>query len=331
VLELVNHSDLPAKFELLPQDDMARCVAVYEVDCPKGSIDPCSHKMITVSFVTERLNKVQLPMFFKIIGLEEEPIEVQCIANGVGPKLVLTPPIVKWGDVEVLKDFEKTLKIRNDSLVDAVFRTLVMKRNSRFTTSLAGATLKPGETVTIKLVANLDDTQQFKDELCLMVTEGAELKVPLVAKGTGTTLWTAGFELGAQPSVDMGYQWTTRMARKNITFVNKGPKAQMLSWFNQTALETFATLKEAADKKVEESGGKMRKTDDSELVVSETFRVEVNGSSEPVNVEPGASAIISVIGVSKKVGRFTERLFCKSKMEKDNRVCVEMTVCPICS
>ena len=41
----------------------------------------------------------------------------------------------------------------------------------------------------------------------------------------------------------------------------QGPKSQTIHWFNQTALDTFNSLKEAAEKKVEESGGKMRKVD----------------------------------------------------------------------
>ena len=324
--ELVNHSDLPAKFELIPQEDMARCVAEYEVDCPKGSIDPYSHKVVTVSFMTERLDKVQLPMFFKVIGLEDEPIEIQCIAHGIGPKLTVMPPTVKWGDIEVLKSFEKRLQIRNDSLVDAEFKTLVMKRNSRFSSSLAGAVLKPGETSTVTLVANVDDTQQFKDELCLIVTEGAEIKVPLIAKGTGTTLWAPGLELGHQPNTDLGNQWTSRMARKTITITNKGPKAQTLVWFNQTAIESTQALKAAAEKKAEESGSKQRKVDETELKVDEVFRVEVNGSAEPVTVEAGATAVLSIVGMCKKPGRVVERLFCRSKMEKETRVVIELEV-----
>ena len=36
VIELVNHSDLPAKFQLETQDEISQCVAVYEVDYQKG-------------------------------------------------------------------------------------------------------------------------------------------------------------------------------------------------------------------------------------------------------------------------------------------------------
>ena len=324
MIELVNHSDLPAKFELQWQDEISQCVAVYEVDYAKGTIEPFSSRVITVSFTTMRLDKVQLPMFFTIIGHEDDPLEVQCIANGIGPRLTLTPPSIKWGDIEVLKDFEKTLKVKNDSLVPAEFQTLVMKRNSRFKVNMPSAHLAPGETANLKLLANLDDTQPFKDELCLIVTEGGEIKVPLLAKGTGTTICCNEYELGSHPDVKLDNQFTSRAARQYFTITNRGPVPQTLSWFNGTALETVQKLKAAAAEA--EAGGSKKKDKDAEIQVPETFYVEINGSKEPYVLEAGASATLEVIGFSKKAGAFAERVCCKSKMEKEQRVIIEMNV-----
>jgi hypothetical protein len=324
MIELVNHSDLPAKFELQWQDEISQCVAVYEVDYAKGTIEPFSSRVITVSFTTMRLDKVQLPMFFTIVGHEDDPLEVQCIANGIGPRLTLTPPSIKWGDIEVLKDFEKTLKVKNDSLVPAEFQTLVMKRNSRFKVNMPSAHLAPGETANLKLLANLDDTQPFKDELCLIVTEGGEIKVPLLAKGTGTTICCNEYELGSHPDVKLDNQFTSRAARQYFTITNRGPVPQTLSWFNGTALETLQKLKAAAAEA--EAGGSKKKDKDAEIQVPETFYVEINGSKEPYVLAAGASATLEVIGFSKKAGAFAERVCCKSKMEKEQRVIIEMNV-----
>ena len=325
VIELVNHSDLPAKFELQPQDEISQCVAVYEVDYQKGTIEPFATRIITVSFTTMRLDKVQLPMFFTIIGHEDDPLEMQCKANGIGPRLTLTPPSIKWGDIEVLKDFEKTLKVKNDSLIPAEFQTLIMKRNSRFKVNMPSAQLAPGETANLKLLANIDDTQPFKDELCLIVTEGGEIKVPLLARGTGTTICCKDYDLGAQPHVKLGHQFTSRTSRKFFTITNRGPKPQTLSWYNGTALETLQKLKASAAE-AEAAGGQKKKKDEGEIVVPETFHIEINGSKEPYILEEGASCTLEVIGFNKKAGSFTEKLCCKSKMEKEQRVIIEMTV-----
>ena len=325
VIELVNHSDLPAKFQLEPQDEISQCVAVYDVDYQKGTIEPFATRVITVSFTTNRLDKVQLPMFFTIIGHEDDPLEIQCIANGIGPRLTLTPASVKWGDIEVLKDFEKTLKVKNDSLIPADFQTLIMKRNSRFRVNMASAHLAPGETANLKLTANIDDTQPFKDELCLIVTEGGEIKVPLLAKGTGTTICCKEYELGNEPKVHLGHQFTSRHSRQYFTITNRGPKPQTLSWYNGTALETLQKLK-AAQAEAEAAGGQKKKKDEGEIQVPEIFRVEINGSREPYILEEGASCTLEVIGFSKKAGNFAEKLCCKSKMEKEQRVIIEMAV-----
>jgi hydrocephalus-inducing protein len=266
VIELVNHSDLPAKFELQPQDEISQCVAAYEVDFAKGTIEAFSTRVITVSFTTMRLDKVQLPMFFTIIGHEDDPLEIQCIANGIGPRLTLSPPTIKWGDIEVLKDWEKLLKVKNDSLVPAEFQTLIMKRNSRFKVNMPSAYLAPGETANLKLIANIDDTQSFKDELCLIVTEGGEIKVPLLAKGTGTTICCTEYDLGNAPHVNLDYQFTSRASRKYFTITNRGPKPQTLSWYNGTALETAAKLK-AAQAEAEAAGAQKKNKDQGPLQV----------------------------------------------------------------
>ncbi len=225
----------------------------------------------------------------------------------------------------MLKDFEKTLKVKNDSLIPADFQTLVLKRNSRFRVNMPAAHLAPGETANLKLTANIDDTQPFKDELCLIVTEGGEVKVPLLARGTGTTISCKEYELGNEPKVELGHQFTARHSRKFFTVTNRGPKPQTLSWFNGTAHETLQRLKaEAAEK--EAAGGQKKKKDEGEIQVPETFRVEINGSREPFVLEEGASCTLEVIGFSKKAGTFAERLCCKSKMEKEQRVIIEMTV-----
>ena len=52
----------------------------------------------------------------------------------------------------------------------------------------------------------------------------------------------------------------------------------------------------------------------------------MNGSKEPFVLDEGATCTLEVIGFSKKAGSFTEKLCCKSKMEKEQRVIIEMTV-----
>ncbi|EKX37002.1 hypothetical protein GUITHDRAFT_78541 [Guillardia theta CCMP2712] len=324
MIEFVNHSDLPAKFELQQQDEISKCVARYELDYSKGTIEPYSQRVLTVSFTTERLDKVQLPMFFVVVGKEEHPLEVQCIARGIGPRLTLTPTKLNWGDIDVLKDSEKTVKVKNDSLVPAEFRALVMKRNSRFRVDASSATLSPGEATTIKVVANLDDTQHMKDELCLVVKEGGEIKVPLLARGIGTTIRAKELELGKQPEVDMGKQFTCRPCCRSFMITNDGPKPQTLSWYNLSAHETLTKLK--ALNAENDANKKGKKKDDAELSVPEFFHAEINGLREPYMLEPGASALVEIIGMSKKAGRVTEKLSCKSKMEKEQRDIIVLTV-----
>ncbi len=162
---------------------------------------------------------------------------------------------VKWGDIDVLKASERVLQITNDSLIPAEVQTLIMKRNSRFKIDVASLSLAPGQKASVTLTATLDDTQPFRDELVLVVTEGGQIKVPLTAKGIGTTIWTQAYDLGAQPLVDMGLHFTSRNSKKSFVVRNRGPKPQTLTWFNATAAEVAYKAKQVADgkKKKEES------------------------------------------------------------------------------
>ena len=148
------------------------------------------------------------------------------------------------------------LQILNDSLIPAEVQTLVLKRNSRFKVDALSLSLAPGQTANLTLTANLDDTQPFRDELVLVVTEGGQIKVPLTAKGIGTTIWTQNYDLGAQPRLDMGLQFTSRNSKKSFVIRNRGPKPQTLTWFNATALEAAHRAKLIAEgkKKKEETG-----------------------------------------------------------------------------
>ncbi len=68
-IALVNHSDLPAKFELHPQDEISRCVAMYDVDHAVGTIEPFQERVITVSFTTERPEQVRFDTFVWLLLL----------------------------------------------------------------------------------------------------------------------------------------------------------------------------------------------------------------------------------------------------------------------
>ena len=61
-------------------------------------------------------------------------------------------------------------------------------QGSVFSVDLNEGMLAPGESIVLKITAKLDDTIIHKDQLQIIVHEGGNIIVPLVAKGEGTTL-----------------------------------------------------------------------------------------------------------------------------------------------
>jgi hypothetical protein len=60
-----NDTDLPAKFELVPQEETSQLTATYSVDEPEGIVEGYSSNTITVSFVAKKLGIINLPMHFR--------------------------------------------------------------------------------------------------------------------------------------------------------------------------------------------------------------------------------------------------------------------------
>ena len=92
--------------------------------------------------------------------------------------------------------------------------------------------ISPGDSATVSVTADLDDTAAFADELILDVTESPPLRVPLLARGSGTPL---------QPDVDLtgsgldfGPCFTTAEQTRTVVIENRGRRQLALSWVNAT-------------------------------------------------------------------------------------------------
>ena len=191
---LKNDSDQRARFEIQPQAEHSTIIGTYATETGrKGTIDAHGKISIPVSLTCEKLGKINLPLMVRISRVGEARVELRAVRPVHRPQRRARPlrkrRAINWGPTPCLTDTTRTLKITNDSLIPAPFRCYFKNPRSVFRVDTNSGMLAPQESIEITLTAHLDDTITHKESLNILVHEGASISFPLVAKGTGTTLF----------------------------------------------------------------------------------------------------------------------------------------------
>ena len=336
---LTNESKLPAKFEVLPQDEQSKGLAVYTASVTQGTIPALGEQWVDVTLVTERQGGIQLPMYVRIVGSSGKPLEVTIAAHSRGPILdfALTPlaaPLteeqmradhdgeltcsaVDFGRVEVLKEHSRVLHVTNHSLIPAEFKTFISGKDSAYSVDLREGNLAPGESAPITVTMSLDDTIKAKDTLNVLVVEGNDSAIALSATGTGSTVTCADIDGSEGGVVDFGTQFTNRPFSKEVVLVNNGRRAQTLQWLNTKAMEQKAAAASSSSKK-KDKGAKGGSKKDKEAAKERAPPEEIIFSVQPerASIKPKQSAVFTFSGVGTMPTAVAEAIECTSTIGK---------------
>jgi hydrocephalus-inducing protein len=92
------------------------------------------------------LGEITLPLNINIIGTNNnQPNLLNICANSDGPKVVVTPEELDFGQVEVLKDYFLKVTVVNNSKIKAEFHAFTRQKVSIFKPKVKHAFLEPGE------------------------------------------------------------------------------------------------------------------------------------------------------------------------------------------
>ena len=319
MMELINDSDQKARYEFLPQEEHTMILGTFETEEAKGTIDARSRVEVPITLTCEKLGKVNLPMFVKISGQERPPMNIALNANATGPNVVLDQNEgINWGPTTCLIPSTRELKVTNDSLIPAPFRTFMKTQGSVFSVDLNEGMLAPGESIVLKITAKLDDTIIHKDQLQIIVHEGGNIIVPLVAKGEGTTL-SCDDDISF---IEYDYQFTSITCEKRFFIKNLGRRAQDITWINKTVKEknekaqsdyvlAMRQFKEKGDDKKKKKKKKKAPVEPSEI--APVFTVE----PETITLKPNTGCEFSFYGNTSLTDTFLEELICEIKQGKE--------------
>lgn len=159
-IEIVNEDSLKAKYEIVPQDDQSKRIAVYTADKPSGIINPRSSQIVNIALRTEILQPVHIPLYIKVEG-HHIPFMVTVHAAPRGPEVEPDREELDYGNVEALKDETRTLTIRNASQIPAEYTAFTKQKESIWKVIQRHGILQPGEKREIEVVCNADEVQKF--------------------------------------------------------------------------------------------------------------------------------------------------------------------------
>jgi hydrocephalus-inducing protein len=222
---LHNPSSLPAKFEVVPQDEATQAFGDIEPDQASGSVPPASSHVLTITLTSRKIGPIRIPLYIRILG-HNVPYPITLTATSIGPRVHVDKQLLDYGPCKCLQPETRSLRITNDSSIDAAIRVFMKSKNSVWTVHTKMIHLTPQETCNLDITLVADETVKMSDVVHLVVQEGNDLAVNVRARGIGTPV-TAPEPLDL---IDFGTQYTTRTITRKYVVENRGRKPRKLQW-----------------------------------------------------------------------------------------------------
>lgn len=300
-MELMNDSDLPAKYELIAQVAENRSSVLFSSPEPKGILHPHTISKVPLQIIAEKLEENYTVAYILIHGNSEPPIQVEVHCFGEGPVVHVTPLEIDWGNIPVLADIDRSLLLSNESLIPAHFTCSMVRPKSSFSIQPSAGIIPAEQDVQITITANVDDCVRFQDKALISISGSQVHSISLMAYGMGTTIVS---DPPMMPSVNFGPQFSHRTCCKWFKLTNNGKRSQQLYWMTEGFTSYKAKRKELRykdDKTSQELGS-------SPSCVGPVFKL----TPERLSLDPGQSQKIKLEGISMTPQIVKEKMICHS-------------------
>nr|KAG5712964.1 hypothetical protein BaRGS_021758 [Batillaria attramentaria] len=302
-LRLHNDTDLPAKYIILPQEELGiDCPPIlYQSSEPKGVVMPHSVRDVPLEIRLQLLEEQEMPCLVTIFGNQEPPMRVHISCIGEGPVVHMTPQKLDWGTVPVLTDMPQTITLSNESLISAKYTAHMLRPNSAFHVEPVEGEIPPESKMEIVVTANLDDCVKFQDKLQLNFLESQSRVMSLSACGVGTTITSDPPLLSV---MDLGPNFSNRPLSKVFRLTNSGRRHQQLMW----STEGFAYVKPRASVHAKANGKEDGKH--TSTIVQDPNRPIFILSPSRFELKPGESIDFALDAFVETPQVVRERLLC---------------------
>ncbi|NXD22968.1 HYDIN protein, partial [Spelaeornis formosus] len=224
-LTLVNDSDFPGCYCLLPQKHKEKAAAWYSSSMPSGIIEAHNSVEIPITLESQLLGDCNITAEVAMFGREGSPLEIHLECIGQGPVVYVYPREIDFGTIPVLKDRSKTFQLANQSDIPATFQAEMAGKCSRWRIEPSQGVVPPNSELPVVVIANLDDTEKFQDKVKVLIVNSPMTVISVQAVGTGTTIVTDKL---LTPNLDLKSRFSPCSYQFKIT--NRGRRIHRLYW-----------------------------------------------------------------------------------------------------
>ncbi|XP_008933568.1 PREDICTED: hydrocephalus-inducing protein homolog, partial [Merops nubicus] len=223
MLTLVNESDLPGCYGVLPQVGHHLCL----LPVPCGILHP--HSSVEVPFTLEArvLGEQDTVAYVAVFGSEGTPLKIHLVSTGEGPVVYVQPSKINFGSIQVLQDVSRALHLSNQAVIPASFWTEMTGKCSCWRIEPSKGVIPPETEVALAVIANLDDTERLKDEVKLFIENSCSYIIPVQAVGVGTTIVT---DRPLAPELNLGPHFSLDPCCYCFKVTNRGRRTHQLFW-----------------------------------------------------------------------------------------------------
>ncbi|XP_065590287.1 hydrocephalus-inducing protein homolog [Cyrtonyx montezumae] len=265
---------------------------LYSSPTPCGIIQPHSSVEVPVTLRAQVTGEQLMVASVAVFGREGSPLEIHLVSTGEGPVVYVHPSKLNFGRIPVLQDASQTLHLFNQTVIPASFWTEMDGKDSCWRVEPSQGVIPPETEVSVAVIANLDDTKKFRDNVNLFIEHSSTYTIPVQAVGVGTTIVT---DKPFAPQLNLGPHFSLSPCSYHFKITNKGRRIHQLYW----TTEGFAPFRRRDP--LPAVGG----TKDS-LPQDPVFRLW------PLRMElmPGRTMEMTLEGFSSTPRVVTERLLC---------------------
>ncbi|XP_071613168.1 hydrocephalus-inducing protein homolog [Heliangelus exortis] len=227
MLTLVNNTDLPGCYRVLPQEGPKDVAVWFSSPVPCGIIQPHSSVEVPLTLAAQKTGEHHAVAHIAVFGSEGDPLKIHLVSFGEGPVVYVHPNKINFGSIQVLQDVSQTLYLSNQTVIPASFWAEMADKCSRWRIEPNKGVIPPETEVAVAVIANLDDTEKFQDEVNLFIEDSHPSAIPVRAVGIGTTIVT---DKPFAPELNLGPHFSLDPCCYHLKITNQGRQTHRLYW-----------------------------------------------------------------------------------------------------
>jgi hydrocephalus-inducing protein len=282
VIRVSNDTNLKAKYSVevsKPNPNNDSELFNFQSKQAEGIIEANSIKDIIISAEALMLGDIEGDLFIRINGSIEAPLCCHFLCLSQGPVVQIHPKTIDWGLTTVLRDSVRDIVLSNESLIEAKFKAVIMKRHSAWRVEPKEGVIQPGTEITVKAICYMIDKIKYDDVINMEIEHAQAQQIRVRAQGGGSSIVS---EPAIGNLVDFGTYFSGGGVKRVFTLTNKSSRQQNLSFLPDGRNLTTLNKKELAKEKMNAEKATLFRIEPSrlELYPNETKQITIEGFSD---------------------------------------------------